>query len=187
MAVFAIFSVLLLTVSGAYHMVHPLRAIKTTLYLVDVCAIFLLIAASFTAVHGILFQGPKRWGMLAIVWLLAITGIIVRLSFVEGFPQQLGHIMFLVMGWLGVLSAYWIRQDYGWAHVIPLAMGGVLYTVGAVSNSLGWPTVIPEVWGPHETHHLTVLAGLAFHWHAVAGFSKIRHPTSDAGPNRATG
>lgn len=174
-AIFAFFSVLLLTASGAYHMVHPLRKAKAVLLQVDLCAIFLLIAASFTAVHGVLFQGLKRWGMLAIIWSLAITGIIVRLFFFEGIPNQLGYAMFLFMGWLGTLSAYWIWRSYGWLHVTPLAIGGVLYTIGAISNSLEWPTVIPKVWGPHETHHFTVLAGLSFHWWAIAGFAKIPH------------
>lgn len=173
LAIFAFFSVLLLTVSGAYHMVHPLGTAKAVLLRVDVCAIFLLIAASFTAVHGVLFHGLKRWGMLAVIWALAIVGIVVRLFFFESMPRQLGYAMFLFMGWLGTLSAYWIWRAYGWRQVIPLAIGGVLYTIGAISNSLGWPIVIPNVWGPHETHHFTVLAGLAFHWWAVAGFAKI--------------
>ena len=126
-------------------------------------------------------------GMLAIVWLLANTGIIVRLSFVEGFPQQLGHIMFLVMGWLGVLSAYWIRQDYGWAHVIPLAMGGRALH-GWRGQQFTWLAYChPRGLGATRDAPFDRACRTCISLARVAGFSKIRRPTSDAGPNRATG
>ena len=52
--------------------------------------------------------------------------------------------------------------------IIPCAAGGLFYSLGAVVNATGWPTLIPGIWGPHETLHFAVLAGLACHWLAVS-------------------
>lgn len=166
-AIFAFFSVFLLTVSGSYHLCDPAGEARGMMLRLDIVAIFLLIAASFTPLHGVLFRGFERWGMLVLIWSFALIGMAIRLIFFDSIPRQIGHSIFIVMGWLGLWSAYLIRRDFGWKLLLPVACGGVLYTIGAVSNALRWPTVIPYVWGPHETHHLTVLAALSCHWWAV--------------------
>jgi hemolysin III len=78
------------------------------------------------------------------------------------------------MGWIGLVSATLLWRHYGKAAVGPTLWGGVMYTIGAVGDSLGWPTIIPMVWGSHETFHFFVLAGLGFHWHLVAKIAEGR-------------
>ena len=65
LSVFAFSSVLLLSLSGVYHLLTPGTAGREVLQRLDHAAIFVLIAGSFTPVHAILFRGAWRWGMLA--------------------------------------------------------------------------------------------------------------------------
>ncbi|MGH8636081.1 MAG: PAQR family membrane homeostasis protein TrhA, partial [Burkholderiales bacterium] len=78
LSVFAFSCVLLLSLSGAYHLLSPGTEERALLKQLDHAAIFLLIAASFTPVHTILFRGAWRWGMLAAVWGAALAGVILK-------------------------------------------------------------------------------------------------------------
>ena len=86
------------------------------------------------------------------------------MAFFDTMPRPVGLGIFLAMGWMGVFSLYVGWRDYGWRVAAPMIYGGLFYTAGSIGNGLRWPTIIPGVWGAHETHHLTVLAGLAVHW-----------------------
>ena len=52
--------------------------------------------------------------------------------------------------------------------MIPAVAGGIIYSVGAIVDINGWPTVIPFIFGPHETFHFAVLGGLSCHWHVIS-------------------
>ena len=75
LAVFALGAVFLLSMSGVYHLLPDGSAGRYVLRHLDHAAIFFLIAATFTPVHVILFRGAWRWGMLALIWTVAATGI----------------------------------------------------------------------------------------------------------------
>ena len=167
LAVFAASAVILLSLSSTFHMFAPNGIARSVMLRLDVAAIFLLIAGSFTPAHGILFQGWKRWGVLMPIWLTAITGITLRSIFVDRIPNSVGILIFLAMGWFGVVSVYLLWKDYGRQIAFPFVVGGMIYTTGAISELVRWPTIIPYVWGPHETFHYAVLGGLAFHWWAA--------------------
>ena len=134
----------------------------------DVVSIFILIAASFTPMHGILFTGWKRWGILVVVWSLTIVGIILRTIFFAIIPSYVGTLIFLAIGWIGGVSAYLLYREHGWTLALPVILGGVLYSVGAIINIFDSLVVIPKIWGSHETFHLFVLVALATHWSVIA-------------------
>ena len=161
-AVFCFTAVLMLTMSFLYHMFAPGYTARAVMLRLDVAAIFLLIAGTFTPIHGILCTGWKRSVILGLLWAISVTGITLRTIFFESIPDVVGSGIFLAMGWIGALSAWLLFQDYGWVVVKPVVAGGVMYSIGAVINAVGWPVIIPMVWGPHETFHLFVLAGLGF-------------------------
>ena len=164
--------VTLLSLSGVYHMFSPEGQAGRVMIRLDVAAIFFLIAATFTPVHGLLFTGWKRWGILALLWVIAITGITLRTIFFDSIPLLVGTLIFLVMGWIGGLSGYLIWKSYGKEALRPTVLGGVMYTIGAVGDAYAWPTVVPKVWGSHETFHLFVLAGIGFHWHLISNITE---------------
>ena len=166
--VFCLAAVLMLAMSSVFHMFAPGSTARAVMLRLDVAAIFLLIAGTFTPVHGILFKGWKRSGILSLLWGIAVTGITLRTIFFESIPSVVGIGIFLAMGWIGAWSAWLLFQDYGWPIVKPVVAGGVLYSIGAIVNAVNAPVIIPMVWGPHETFHLFVLAGLGAHWSLIA-------------------
>lgn len=164
LSVFAFSCVLMLSLSGVYHLLTPGTAGREVLKRLDHAAIFLLIAASFTPIHIILFKGAWRWGMLTLVWSAAIAGLILKSVFFTTVPEWLGLTMYLGLGWLGVLSALALARRYGWRRIQPVLWGALAYTAGAVFEFLRWPVLLPGIVGPHEIFHLAVLAGIACHW-----------------------
>ena len=161
---FAISVMLLLSMSFVYHMMATGGTARAVMLRLDVAAIFVLIASTFTAIHGILFVGWKRWVVIGLLWVIAITGITIRTIFFNSIPSILGDGIFLLMGWVGVYSSWLLWQKYRWAAVRPIILGGLFYTIGAVINAQGQLVVIDKVWGSHETFHLFVLAGIGAHW-----------------------
>lgn len=165
---FALAVIVLLTMSFVYHMMALGGVARIVMRCLDIAAIFVMIASTFTVFHGILFTGWKRWGVLIPMWIIAITGITLRSVFYDSVPDSVGIGIFLLMGWVGALSSYLIWKTYGSEPLRPIFIGGALYTVGALIDGFGWPIFIPKVWGPHETFHLFVLAALGVHWSFVA-------------------
>lgn len=160
--------VTMLSLSGVYHMFSPQGSLGQVMLRLDVAAIFFLITATFTPIHSLLFKGWKRWGILIPLWVIAITGITLRTIFFNSIPHLAGTLVFLLMGWIGALSGYLLWKDYGKRTVIPMLLGGIMYTIGAVGDAFKAPLLIPMVWGSHETFHLFVLAGIGFHWHLIS-------------------
>jgi channel protein (hemolysin III family) len=166
-AVFVAATILMLTLSSTYHMFAPGGTTRQVMLRLDYAGIFTLIAATFTPIHGILFRGWRRWGVLGLVWTIAILGITLRSIFFEGIPRPIGLAIFIGMGWLGAYTAYLVWKLGGEDLLFSIVAGGVCYTLGALFNALRWPTIIPRVWGPHESFHFAVLAGLGCHWWVV--------------------
>ncbi|MCA9265115.1 MAG: hemolysin III family protein [Planctomycetales bacterium] len=156
-------SVTLLSLSGVYHMLWPGVGRQVMLRL-DVAGVYVLIAATITPIHVILFHGWAQWGPVALAWFLAIAGLTLRLVFFDYLPPAAGTLGFLILGWGGVFSCIVLWRRHGWPFVQPLFYGGVAYTVGAIVLSVRWPVLIQGVIGPHELWHFAVLAGLGFHW-----------------------
>jgi channel protein (hemolysin III family) len=168
LGVFAFACVFLLAISGVYHLLALGSAGRAVVERLDHGAIFVLIAGSFTPVHGILFRGLGRWGPLLLVWAAAVTGITLKTIFFTGFPEWLGLTLYLGLGWLGAATMLVLWRRYGPGFVRPLVWGGLAYTAGAVLEFLRWPVLVPGVVGPHDLFHLAVLAGIGCHWRFMA-------------------
>ncbi len=163
-------SVLLLCVSGIYHIFWP-GPIREILLRGDVASVFVLIAASMTPVHAILFRGLPRWGALLLIWTVAISGIIWRLLYCENTPGPTGIAFFLLFGWGSLITSLFLWRRFGWAFIQPAVLSGLSYTFGAIGLVLHHPVLVPGVIGPHEIWHCAVLAGLGFHWCFVKEFA----------------
>jgi channel protein (hemolysin III family) len=164
LSVFALSCVLLLSVSGVYHLLSPGTAGREILKRLDHAAIFLLIAGSFTPVHVILFRGAWRWGMLAGIWGAALTGLVLKTVYFTTMPEWLGMLMYLGLGWMGLISAVALSRRYGWRFVRPVLWVALAYTAGALIEFLRWPVLLAGIVGPHEIFHLAVLAGVGCSW-----------------------
>ena len=171
--VFVAAAVALLLISGVYHMFVPGGIPRAIMLRIDLVAIFILIAATFTPIHGLMFSGWRRWGVLVLVWSIAIGGSLARLIWFDSINRQGGALLFLSMGWIGGFTVWCLWQSSARSLILPAVAGGVLYSIGAIVNATGWPVIIPSVWGPHETMHLMVLAGLSCHWALVVGVIEL--------------
>jgi len=164
LVVFACSCVLLLSMSGVYHLLSPSGVPRYVLHRLDHAAIFILIAGSFTPVHAILFRGAWRWGMLACVWAMAITALTLKTVYFSSMPEWLGLLLYLGLGWFGLVSGIALARRFGFRFIRPLVWGALAYTLGALVDFLDWPDPFPAVFGAHEIFHLAVLAGISFHW-----------------------
>jgi len=164
LAVFAFACVLLLSLSGVYHLLSPGTAGRSVLLRLDHAAIFVLIAGSFTPVHVILLRDRWHWHLLAWTWIAAIAGLVLKTVYFDATPPWLGLLMYLALGWLGLISTVALARRFGVRFILPLVWGALAYTLGALADFLLWPVLVAGVVGPHEVFHLTVLAGVSFHW-----------------------
>lgn len=172
LAVFAVSCIILLGLSGSYHLLEPATSARRLLQRLDHAAIFLLIAGTFTPVHCILFRGVLRWGVLAVIWSSAVAGMVLKTVFFENVAEGLSLSLYLAMGWSGLLSGAILWRRFGWAFVRPLTCGALAYTGGALLEFFRQPVLIPGVIGSHEVFHGAVVAGIAYHWrfiHQLAG------------------
>lgn len=163
-AFFCFGAVLLLSVSGVYHLLDPTGAAHGVLRRLDHAAIFVLIAASFTPAHVLLFRGWGKWGILTLVWTYAIVAIVLKTVFFQDVPPTLGLALYLGMGWIGLFTGISLWRRYGFQFMQPILWGGVAYTIGGVLEGLHWPVLVPGVIQWHECFHVAVLVGLTFHW-----------------------
>ena len=161
---FSLAALFLLSISSVYHMMVVGGTARGVMLRLDIAAIFVMIASTFTVMHGILFTGWRRWAIVSLLWLITVVGVTLRIVFFEQIPGYVGDAIFLLMGWIGAVSAYLLWQKYHWRAIGPIVIGGLCYTIGALINTFDWPIFIDKVWGPHETFHLFVLAGLGVHW-----------------------
>jgi channel protein (hemolysin III family) len=171
LAVFAFSCVLLLTLSGVYHLLTPETAARSVLLRLDHAAIFLLIAGSFTPVHAILLRERWQRHLLGWIWAAAIAGLTLKTVYFDAMPPWLGLLMYLGLGWLGLVSTVALARRFGLRFVLPLVWGALAYTSGAVAEFVGWPVLVAGVVGPHEIFHLAVLAGISFHWAFILGIA----------------
>ncbi len=167
LAVFAFSVVFLLSMSGIFHLLPRGGTGRMVLQRLDHAGIFLLIAGSFTPLHSILFTGFWRWGMLSLVWTLAVAGITLKSIFFDSIPEWLGLSIYLGMGWLGLLSGFLLARRFGWSFAKPLLYSGLAYSLGGITEHFGWPILIPGIIGPHEIFHLVVIAGIGIHWYFI--------------------
>ena len=170
LAVLVFASVFLLSMSATYHMLPhgPGREVMRRL---DVAAVFVLIAGTATPIHVILFHGVARWLPLLLMWSVAATGITLRTVFAGSLPVGLGSTLFLMIGWMGLVSCIVLWRRHGFWLVEPLLWGGVAYTVGVIVQWFSGAVLIPQVVGPHELWHIAVLVGLSLHWKFVFSFA----------------
>ncbi len=170
LGIFGCSSVLLLSTSGIYHMLWPGND-RDLMERMDVAAIFILIAGTFTPAYAILYRGLVRFCLLSLIWGTAIFGIALRMMFYASLSGWAGTIVFLIFGWIGAISAVNLWKRYSFTFIRPLVWGGLAYTCGALLLEFHWPTLIPRVLGPHELWHFAVLIGLSFHWQFVWQFA----------------
>jgi len=157
--VFGASLLLLYVASTLYHAVpHPTA--KARLKVLDHCAIYLLIAGTYTPFTLVGLRGPWGWSLFAAIWVLAVAGVVFKLFFTGRF-RLLSTAIYVAMGWLVIVAIRPRRGGlanwrFGW-----LLAGGLCYTLGTVFYHR------PRLRYSHAIWHLFVVAGSVCHYIAV--------------------
>jgi hemolysin III len=151
--------VVLYAISTLYHSIRADRA-KSVLRRLDRCAIYLLIAGTYTPFTLVSLRGGLGWPMFGILWGLAVVGIARAWRYRGTADRDLW--LYLLMGWLGICAAVPLAGKLGAGGLAWIAAGGLLYTAGVVFfiNDTRWRHA-------HGIWHLCVLGGSAAHFVAV--------------------
>jgi hemolysin III len=164
--VFAFFLVGLYATSSIYHVPRWNARVRYVLSRCDLAMIQLFIAGTFTPIAHHALQGAWRTWSLVVAWSVAIVGAVIAASPVRA-PRWLSTLGFVAIGWLGVVPFVQLMSALPWEGTSLIALGGVLYTVGAVVYARRWPDPLPHWFGFHEVFHLFVVAGSTAHYLAI--------------------
>ncbi len=129
--------------------------------------IFFLIAGTCTPFCLLVLHGGFATAMLVAVWTGAVGGAVVELIWVDA-PKWIAATVYVVVGWMGAVAVPAIVVGAGIGAGALIALGGALYTAGAVVYARQRPDPNPAVFGYHEVFHLLVIAAAAAHFAAVA-------------------
>ena len=168
-AVFAATTATMFAVSALYHRITWQPRARRWMRRLDHAAIYLLIAGTYTPFGLLALSGAWRWTLLPIVWGGAFIAILIKLAWVDS-PKWLAAAIGIALGWVGVVALPQIWDHAGAAGVTLLAIGGVLYTAGAVVYAVQRPDPVPAVFGYHELFHAFVIGAAACQYGAVALF-----------------
>jgi hemolysin III len=158
-AVYGLTLVILYSASTLYHSLRG-RA-KRVLKKLDHLSIYLLIAGSYTPFCLVTLRGPWGWSLFAIVWTLAVVGMLQEIK-PRSEARVLSLVIYAVMGWIVLVAIEPLIAGLGMAGFIWLAAGGVLYTVGIIFYAFDERF---RHW--HGVWHLFVMAGSIAHFVAV--------------------
>ncbi len=151
--------ILLYLASTLYHAI-TLEKAKRVLKTLDHCAIYLLIAGTYTPFLLITLRTPLAMTLMAVIWGLALLGIALKIMFVYRF-KKLSLATYLVMGWLALIAVYQLSLSLATGGLVLLGLGGVIYSLGVVFY------VNKRIPYNHAIWHLFVLGGTIRHFFAI--------------------
>ncbi len=151
--------------STLHHGLEGPPQLERGLRIADYCAIYPLIAGTFTPICLVyLHASGFGWALLGVLWFLAFCGIAMTLSAFDHLPKWVPFTMFLTMGWMGALLAAAIWHIVGLGGIALVAAGGIAYSAGGIVYQAEQPNPLPGRFGFHEIWHAAVLLGALFHF-----------------------
>ena len=162
-SVFAGAALVLYLSSTLYHAM-PTGGVKRVFRRFDHCAIFLMIAGTYTPFALGVLRGPWGWSLLGVIWGFAATGIAMK-AIAKRHHEWLSIGLYMAMGWLVVIAVDPMVRLIPIPGILLLLAGGLAYTLGVVVYA--WDR-LPYF---HFAWHLFVLAGTTFHYFAVRNYA----------------
>jgi hemolysin III len=157
--VYGVGLVLTLAISFSYN-IWPVSRTKWYLRRFDHSAIFVLIAATYTPFLERGADDPLLFWMLILIWTIAAFGIFVKCVF-PGRYDRLAILLYLAMGWSGVLVAEPVASRIPYASMLLIVIGGIIYSLGVVFHVWERLRFQNAIW------HGFVVAAAAVHYSAV--------------------
>lgn len=170
-SIYALSLILLYAASTTYHTFNPSKRVSTILKKIDHMMISVLIAGSYTPICLLVLGGRTGMILLAIVWGIAIVGILIKAFWVYC-PKWVSSVLYIGMGWTCVLAFTQILNSMSTAAFGWLLAGGIIYTVGGIIYALKLPVFNNrhKYFGSHEIFHLFVMGGSFCHFIVMYAF-----------------
>ena len=157
----------LLGTSALYHRVTWGDGARRWMRRLDHTMIFVLIAGTYTPFAVLVMEGTLAEVVLVGVWALAVGGAVLNLAWWNA-PKWFTAAVYLSTGWVAIVALPQLWEKMGPVGVGLIALGGLLYTAGAIVYATRRPDPSPEVFGYHEIFHLFVIAAAAAQYAAIA-------------------
>ena len=166
-AIYSLTAILLFSVSALYHRVPWSPTKKKIWRRFDHANINLLIAGSYTPFAVTLLEGRDRTILLSVVWVGAAAGVAMRVFWL-GAPRWLYVANYLLLGWVAVAYMPQLYRAGGLWILLPIIIGGLFYSVGAIFYALKRPGREAKYFGFHELFHIFVLAAWVSQYVAIS-------------------
>jgi hemolysin III len=161
----------LLGTSALYHRVTWRPQARRWMRRLDHSMIFVLIAGTYTPVALLALPTSLGRTVLIAVWAGVGAGVLFKLVWIDA-PKWLLAAVYVALGLVSLAVFGELPGAIGWLAVAGLALGGLLYTVGAIVYASGRPNPAPGVFGYHEVFHALVIVAATLHY-AVIAFAVI--------------
>lgn len=158
-SIFGSSMVILYLASTLYHLARK-KTLRRKLNIFDHSAIYVLIAGTYTPFCLVVLQNTLGWAMFALIWLLALVGILLKI-FYTGKYDKLSTIGYVLMGWVAIIAVKPLIEALNTEALVYILMGGISYTIGAVFYSL------EKLAYNHAIFHIWVLLGSMCHFIAI--------------------
>lgn len=157
--VYGIILVLFYLASTLFHSLYFTRA-SHVFQIFDHCAIYLLIAGTYTPFSLLVVGGKLGWWMFGIIWAMAVAGIVYKAIWLGKF-QVLSTVIYVVMGWMCLMGIGPLYRGLGPVGFTLLLLGGVAFTAGAVLYSFKGVPFGHVIW------HLFVMLGTGLMYFSI--------------------
>ena len=157
--IFGVSLLLLYLASTLYHAI-PCFSVKRVFRVFDHCAIYLLIAGTYTPFLLVSMRGPWGWTFFGILWGIACIGCAFK-AFFTGRFDRISTALYVAMGWFVLVGIKPAIMCIPTGALIMMAIGGLAYTFGVFFY------VYNRIPFNHAIWHCLVMAGSAIHFFAV--------------------
>jgi hemolysin III len=167
MSIYAFSLSAMLGTSALYHRVTWTPDVRQWMRRLDHTMIFVFIAGTYTPFALLVMHGTLAEMVLIVVWATAAAGIVLNLVWISA-PYWVTAVIYLSTGWVAIVTLPQLWDEIGPVGVGMIALGGALYSAGAVIYARRKPDPRPQVFGYHEIFHVLVIAAAATQYAAVA-------------------
>jgi hemolysin III len=163
LAVYGLSLVLLFAVSAMYHRGPWSMRTRRVWGRLDHATIFVAIAGTYTPVVVNVLRGWQSIVLLTVIWVLAAAGATIAATGIP-LPRGVTVGLYIAVGWTVIFFMPALAERIHGSGLLVLAIGGALYSAGAIVYALRWPQLWPRVFGFHEVFHVLVIAASAVYF-----------------------
>ncbi|HMJ95703.1 MAG TPA: hemolysin III family protein [Thermoleophilaceae bacterium] len=167
-AIYAVSVAALFGTSALYHRITwASQAARRWMRRLDHSMIFFLIAGTYTPFALLVLDGDLATVILIVVWAGALAGVLMKLVWIDA-PKALVALTYIMLGWVAVAAFPAMIERLGVTATTLVAVGGLLYTLGALVYAFQRPDPAPSVFGYHEVFHALVILAAALQYAVIA-------------------